>query len=47
VIKKVEREHILATLKKANWSRAEAAKLLEVDSKTLYNKMKEYNIEEP
>jgi len=47
VIKKVEREHILATLKGVDWNRAEAAKILEIDSKTLYNKMKEYGINEP
>jgi DNA-binding NtrC family response regulator len=47
VLKKVEREHILATLEKTGWNRAEAAKILEIDHKTLYNKMKEYGINEP
>jgi DNA-binding NtrC family response regulator len=47
VLKKVEREHILETLKKTDWNRAETAKILEIDSKTLYNKMKEYDIVEP
>jgi DNA-binding NtrC family response regulator len=46
VLKKVEREHILDTLKKTKWNRTETAKILEIDSKTLYNKMKEYGINE-
>jgi DNA-binding NtrC family response regulator len=46
VLKKVEREHIIDTLKKTKWNRAETAKILEIDSKTLYNKMKEYGINE-
>lgn len=46
VLKKVEREHIIATLKKTNWSRTETAKILGIDYKTLYNKMKEHNISE-
>lgn len=46
VLKKVEREHILATLKKTDWSRTEAAKILGIDYKTLYNKMKEHGISE-
>jgi DNA-binding NtrC family response regulator len=46
VLKKVEREHIIATLKKSDWSRTEAAKILGIDYKTLYNKMKEHGISE-
>ena len=46
VIKKVEREHIMATLDKTKWNRTEAAKILGIDYKTLYNKMKEHGIEE-
>lgn len=46
VVKKVEREHILNTLKKTNWNRTDAAKILGIDSKTLYNKMKEYRLSE-
>ena len=44
VLKKVEREHILATLEKTEWNRTEAAKILNIDYKTLYNKMKEHGI---
>ncbi len=46
VLKKVEREHIMATLEKTKWNRADTAKILEIDLKTLYNKMKEYGINE-
>ncbi len=44
VVKKVERETILATLEKTNWNRTEAAKILGIDYKTLYNKMKEHGL---
>jgi len=47
VLKKVEREHIMATLSKTEWNRTEAAKILGIDYKTLYNKMREHNISEP
>jgi DNA-binding NtrC family response regulator len=47
VLKKVEREHIIATLEKTDWNRTEAAKMLGIDYKTLYNKMKEHDIEDP
>jgi two-component system response regulator AtoC len=46
VLKKVEREHIVATLEKTAWNRTEAAKILGIDYKTLYNKMKEHGIAE-
>ncbi|MEP7108754.1 MAG: sigma-54 dependent transcriptional regulator [Ferruginibacter sp.] len=38
-----EYEIILEALKKANFNKSKAAKLLNVDRKTLYNKMKQYN----
>lgn len=47
VLKKVEREHIMATLQKTEWNRTEAAKILGIDYKTLYNKMREHGIAEP
>jgi len=47
VLKKVEREHIMATLQKTDWNRTEAAKILGIDYKTLYNKIREHNITEP
>lgn len=38
-----EYEMILEALKKANFNKSKAAKILNVDRKTLYNKMKQYN----
>ena len=46
MVKMVEKEHILATLEKTKWNRTEAAKLLGIDYKTLYNKMKDYGLSE-
>jgi transcriptional regulator with GAF, ATPase, and Fis domain len=46
VMKKVEREHIMATLKKSEWNKAEAAKVLGIDVKTLNSKIKEHDIQE-
>lgn len=47
VLKKVERDHILATLESTKWNRAETAKILGIDYKTLYNKIREHGISEP
>lgn len=41
---RVEREIITRTLKKTRWNKSAAARILEVDNKTLYNKIKKYNI---
>ncbi len=38
-----EYEMIVDALKKSNFNKTKAAKLLNVDRKTLYNKMKLYN----
>ena len=46
VVKRVEKEHILKTLNETGWNRAEAARILGVDYKTLYNKIKEHKISE-
>jgi two-component system response regulator HydG len=37
-----EYEVILGALKQANYNKSKAAKLLNIDRKTLYNKMKQY-----
>lgn len=42
---KAEYELILSTLEKVRYNKSKAAKLLEVDRKTLYNKMKQYGID--
>ena len=40
-----EREVIIKTLKKSGYNKTKAAKLLEIDRKTLYNKIKTYDIQ--
>lgn len=42
--RKSEREVILAALEKVRFNKSKAAKLLDIDRKTLYNKMKQYDI---
>ncbi len=37
-----EYEMIVEALRKANYNKSKAAKILNVDRKTLYNKMKQY-----
>jgi two-component system, NtrC family, response regulator HydG len=37
-----EYEMIIEALKQANFNKSKAAKLLNIDRKTLYNKMKQY-----
>ena len=41
---KAEQELILATLEKVRFNKSKAAKILNIDRKTLYNKMKQYGI---
>jgi DNA-binding NtrC family response regulator len=41
----VEKNHILQTLESANGNRLQAAKILGVDRRTLYNKLRQYEIE--
>jgi DNA-binding NtrC family response regulator len=40
----IEKELIIDALNKTNWRRKEAAQLLGISRKTLYNKMEEYMI---
>ena len=39
-----ERNFIIATLNNNDWNREETAKVLGIDRKTLYRKMKKWNI---
>jgi len=41
----VEKNHILQTLRTVNGNRVQAAKILGVDRRTLYNKLRQYEIE--
>ena len=41
---KTEKEIILATLQKAKFNKSKAAQLLNIDRRTLYNKLKLYGI---
>ena len=42
---RTEKEMILQTLQKANYNKSKAAKMLGIDRKTLYNKMKQLGVE--
>lgn len=42
---KIEKNHILQTLSKVKGNRVEAAKILGVDRRTLYNKLRQYAVE--
>lgn len=42
---KAEQELIIATLEKVKYNKTKAAKLLNIDRKTLYNKLKQYGID--
>ncbi len=42
---KAEKALIAKVLNEVNWNKSKASKILKVDYKTLYNKIKEYNIE--
>lgn len=42
---KAEKELITKVLREVNWNKSKASKILKVDYKTLYNKIKEYDIE--
>jgi DNA-binding NtrC family response regulator len=43
--KKAEKEIIERVLKEVHWNKSKASKMLDVDYKTLYNKIKDYNIQ--
>ncbi|MBC7187946.1 MAG: sigma-54-dependent Fis family transcriptional regulator [Calditrichaeota bacterium] len=46
-LEELEKEHITRTLKATDWNRSRAAQLLGIDRKTLYEKIKRYQIKTP
>jgi DNA-binding NtrC family response regulator len=44
-LKQVERDTILRALEHTKWNRTEAARLLQIDRRTLFEKIKEYNLQ--
>ncbi len=46
-LEQIEKEYILKTLTMTAWNRSKTAKLLGIDRKTLYDKIKRYGIQEP
>lgn len=45
-LESAEKNHIINILNRCDWNKTEAAELLEIDRKTLYRKIKKYNIQE-
>jgi DNA-binding NtrC family response regulator len=43
----VERNALLRTLRQTGWNKARAARLLQIDYKTMHNKLKEYGLQTP
>jgi len=43
-VQRLEKEMIAQALKSCRWNKVKAAKQLKIDYKTLYNKMREYEI---
>jgi DNA-binding NtrC family response regulator len=44
-LKDIEKEYILKVLEKTDWNKSKASKLLGLDRKTLYHKLKKYGLE--
>jgi len=44
IVRKTERENIIKTLETTNWKKIETAKILGITPKTLWEKIKKYNI---
>jgi two-component system response regulator HydG len=44
-LSEVERQHVKRVLDEAGWNVTQAARLLEIDRVTLYNKIKKYGLE--
>jgi DNA-binding NtrC family response regulator len=43
----IERDHIVEVLKRTDWNVTQAAKILDIDRGTLYNKIRRYDLERP
>jgi len=43
-VERVEREVLVRTLQRTNGNKAEAARLLKVDYKTVHNKLRQYRL---
>jgi transcriptional regulator of acetoin/glycerol metabolism len=43
-LEEMEKEHIIEVLHQTNWNRSKTARILGIDRKTLYDKMKRYEI---
>jgi len=43
----IERQILLETLKRTGWNKAKAARILQIDYKTMQTKVKEYKLQEP
>jgi transcriptional regulator of acetoin/glycerol metabolism len=43
----VERRHIIEVLDSTDWNISQAARVLEVDRSTLYNKLRDYDLKRP
>jgi DNA-binding NtrC family response regulator len=46
-LEEVEKGHILAILERSQWNVSQAARLLEIDRGTLYNKIEKYGAKRP
>jgi two-component system response regulator HydG len=46
-LNEIEKEIVVKALEKAKWNKSQAAKLLNIDRKALYNRIKKYNIFTP
>jgi DNA-binding NtrC family response regulator len=46
-LEQVEKHHIAGVLKRTDWNITQAAKILEIDRVTVYNKIKKYGLKQP
>jgi transcriptional regulator of acetoin/glycerol metabolism len=46
-LEEVEKSHVRSVLERSRWNVSQAARLLEIDRGTLYNKIEKYGLERP